>query len=76
MANPDPEREIRDMLSDDRHTWQYFHTNMDRRFEGIHGLVVSCATHGVILPDPPEPGDAGGVACMGRRRGHDRPGLR
>lgn len=58
MADPDPEREIRDMLSDDRHTWQYFRTNMDRRFDGICGLVVSCATHGVRLPDPPEPGDA------------------
>ncbi len=58
MANPDPEGPIRDILSDNRHTWQYFHTNMDRRFEGIHGLVVSCATHGVRLPDPPEPGDA------------------
>lgn len=33
-------------------------TNMDRRFDGICGLVVSCATHGVRLPDPPEPGDA------------------
>lgn len=31
---------------------------MDRRFDGICGLVVSCATHGVRLPDPPEPGDA------------------
>ena len=61
MANPDPEGPIRDILSDNRHTWQYFHTNMDRRFEGIHGLVVSCATHGVILPDPPEPGDAGAL---------------
>lgn len=58
MAAPDPEGEIRDMLSDDRHTWQYFRTNMDRRFDGICGLVVSCATHGVRLPDPPEPGDA------------------
>lgn len=58
MADPDPEREIRDMLSDDRHTWRYFRTNMDRRFDGICGLVVSCATHGVRLPDPPEPGDA------------------
>lgn len=33
-------------------------TNMDRCFDGICGLVVSCATHGVRLPDPPEPGDA------------------
>lgn len=58
MANPDPEGEIRDMLSDDRHTWQYFRTNMDRRFDGVDGLVVSCNTRGVSLPDPPEAGDA------------------
>lgn len=54
MADPDPEREIRDMLSDDRHTWQYFRTNMDRRFEGVDGLVVSCNIRGVSLPDPPD----------------------
>ncbi|MBU9885630.1 hypothetical protein KSX19_09165 [Bifidobacterium longum] len=58
MANPDPEGPIRDLLTDDRHTWQYFRTNMDRRFEGVDGLVVSCNTRGVSLPDPPEAGDA------------------
>lgn len=58
MAAPDPEGEIRDMLSDDRHTWRYFRTNMDRLFDGVDGLVVSCNSHGVGLPDPPEPGDA------------------
>lgn len=50
MAAPDPEGEIRDMLSDDRHTWRYFRTNMDRLFDGVDGLVVSCNSHGVGLP--------------------------
>lgn len=58
MANPDPEGPIRDLLTDDRHTWQYFRTNMDRRLEGVDGLVVSCNIRGVSLPDPPEAGDA------------------
>lgn len=58
MANPDPEGPIRDLLTDDRHTWQYFRTNMNRRLEGVDGLVVSCNIRGVSLPDPPEAGDA------------------
>lgn len=67
MAAPDPEGEIRDMLSDDRHTWRYFRTNMDRRFDGICGLVVSCATHGCGCPTRPSP-------ATRRRCSHGRSG--
>lgn len=69
MAAPDPEGEIRDMLSDDRHTWRYFRTNMDRLFDGVDGLVVSCNSHGGRPPRPAGTRRCEGVAGMDDRGG-------